>query len=235
MNALLVGIKRRFKSAGAMSPEAAIATAEDKAIAAANFTCSFCGFRSKSTTEAIHLNGDHEDISARNLDGVCALCHPYQHVGERTPAARSQGEKVAHQTRLMRVPTVAEGGISVSDLNHLFRAIACALNDPAERGHALRILQLVNESTVFAKASWGTASPRDFQAAMLALSDAEYAQRGEVVGDLRLAFHEHLLQAIGSKIQGEQSGLPVANWTELSSRTLVKLEAHASAGEESAG
>ncbi|WP_432263548.1 hypothetical protein [Cupriavidus sp. TMH.W2] len=234
MNALLVGIKRRFKSEGATSPEAAIATAEDNAIATANFTCSICGFRSKSTTEALHLNGNHDDISAPNLGGVCALCHPYQHVGERTPAARSPGEKIAHQTRLMRVPTVAQGGISGSDLNHLFRAIACAINDPAEREQAMKVLQLVNEATVFAKASWGTASPRDFQAAMLALSDAEYAHRGEVVGDLRLAFHEHLLSAIGSKLQSEQSGLAVANWTELSSRTLVKLEAHVSAGGEGA-
>jgi len=234
VNALFLGIKRRFKSAGATSPEAAIAAAEDKAIAAANFTCSICGFRSKSTTEALHLNENHDDISARNLGGVCALCHPYQHVGERTAAARSQGEKVGYQTRLMRVPTVAEGGISGSDLNHLFRAIACALNDPAERAQALKVLQLVNEATVFAKASWGTASPRDFHAAMLALSDAEYAHRGEAVAELRLAFHEHLLTAIGSKLQGEQSGLPVANWTELSSRTLVKLEAHVSAGGEAA-
>ncbi|WP_342051216.1 MULTISPECIES: hypothetical protein [unclassified Cupriavidus] len=233
MNALLVGIKRRFKSVGAKSPEAAIATAEDSAIAAANFTCSICGFRSKSTTEAFHLNGDHQDASAGNLRGVCALCHPYHHLGERTPAARSQGEKVAHQTRVMRVPTTAEGGISGKDLNHLFRAIACALNEPAEREDAVKILQLVNEATVFAKASWGTASPKDFHAAMLALSDAEYAHRGEAVGDLRLAFHEHLLTAIGSKLQSEQSGLPVANWTELSSRTLVKLEAHISTGGES--
>lgn len=227
MNALLFGIKRRLQAAGAKSPDAAIALAEDKAIAAANFTCTVCGFRSKSTTEALHLNGNHDDISARNMAGVCALCHPYQHVGERTPAARSQGEKIAPQTRLMRVPSVAEGGISAGDLNHLYRAIACALNDPCERDQALKVLQVVNEATVFAKASWGSASPRDFHAAMLALSDAEYAHRGEAVEDLRLAFHEHLLTAIGSKLQGEQSGLPVSSWTELSSRTLVKLDTHA--------
>lgn len=234
MNALLVGIKRRFKTAGAKGPEAAIATAEDNAIAAANFTCSICGFRSKSTTEALHLNGNHEDAGASNLRGVCALCHPYHHLGERAAAARFQGEKVAHQTRVMRVPPVSEGGISGNDLNHLFRAIACALNDPVEREHAVKVLQLVNEATVFAKASWGTASPKDFHAAMVALSDAEYAHRGEAVGDLRLAFHEHLLTAIGSKLQSEQRGLPVANWTELSSRTLVKLEEHISTGGESA-
>ncbi len=233
MNALLVGIKRRFKTAGVKSPDAAIAAAEDKAIAAANFTCGVCGFRSKSTTEALHLNGNHDDTSARNLSGVCALCHPYQHVGERTTSVRSQGEKVAHQTRLMRVPTIADGGISARDLNHLFRAIAYALNEPAERDVALQILHVINEATVFARASWGTASPRDFHAAMLALSDPEYAHRGEAVEDLRLAFHENLLTAIGSKLQDEQSGLPVANWTELSARTLVKLETHVSAdGEE---
>ncbi|QYY33617.1 hypothetical protein K2O51_31830 (plasmid) [Cupriavidus pinatubonensis] len=234
MNALLVGIKRRLQTAGAKSPDAAIAAAEDKATAAANFTCCVCGFRSKSTTEVLHLNGNHDDISARNLSGVCALCHPYHHIGERTPAARSQGEKVAHQTRLMRVPTVADGGISAGDLNHLFRAIACALNDPGERENALKVLQVINEATVFAKASWGTASPRDFHAAMLALSDSEYAHRGEAVEDLRLAFHEHLLTAIGSKLQAEQSGLPVANWTELLARTLVKLESHAPADAEAA-
>lgn len=45
-----------------------------------NYTCYFCGFRSKRYQEIHHINHRHNDCSENNLTTVCPLCHQYFHL-----------------------------------------------------------------------------------------------------------------------------------------------------------
>lgn len=149
-------------------------------------TCRFCGLCAVGRQEVFHLDGDHDDEAADNLATACPLCHDCQHLGR---------EGIEQDHALAWLPEVSQAA-----LNHLVRAVHVALHAHGEPAHMAE--RPVRDNAVLraayatyralagridtARRRIGTASPREFGAALLGLPPAAAARRAELVGGLRL-------------------------------------------------
>lgn len=149
-------------------------------------TCRFCGLCAVGRQEVFHLDGDHDDEAADNLATACPLCHDCQHLGR---------EGIEQDHALAWLPEVSQAA-----LNHLVRAVHVALHAHGEAAHmaerpvrdnaVLRAAYATHRALAgridTARRRIGTASPREFGAALLGLPPVAAARRAELVGGLRL-------------------------------------------------
>lgn len=84
------------------------------------YTCYYCGFKSKEFQEIHHLNDNHKDHSEENLVTVCPLCHQSHHLSS---AAINNGAE------LIWLPELTQ-----TELNHLCRVLFVANQIKADSG-----------------------------------------------------------------------------------------------------
>lgn len=232
---LIVGIKRRVQrhsDTKAQEAEAQFRAARKPAMAAANYTCIHCGFRSENLNEVYHVDNNHANNDPKNLKCVCNLCHPYHHVGEPSKSKQAKGLEEGHlgnSTRLIRVP--AASAVSPQDMNHLMRVLGIALSDEKEAPRAREIHRLLANASLLRemREHYASDEPKVMAAAMQQLTDDEYNARLEAVKDLRIVYRESYLQQLGRGLKKEQPAFanPEA-WESLLERPLelVKQQAH---------
>lgn len=228
---LLLGIKRlvhRYRDARAAQADAQYRASRKPALERDNYTCIHCGFRSKETNQVHHKDDNHGNNHPDNLGCNCQLCHPYHHIGEAarsaTPGPREEGHLGPKAAQLFRVPNAE--AIPASDMNHLLRALALALNSEEEAETAKQIFALFsNEQTRQDMVThYASFQAKDMAAGMAMLTDDEYAQRGPAVAALRVLYNPKLLKQWGQAWGREQPALSDARtWPSLLSDTLTKV------------
>ena len=148
--------------------------------------CRFCGQPPAGWQAPFHRNGDHADDTPENIVAACPLCHLAQHLNRPT---------IEQEAVLVWLPEMTQGV-----LNGLVRGIHLILHAhgepaPLERRPraetdavfaAYAAHKALQDRSAAARARFGTTSPRQLGAALLALSPAAYADRAERLGGVRL-------------------------------------------------
>jgi len=216
---LVFGVKRHaFRD---NDPRAALADSEYKAkrpgaLKRQRHKCAHCDHVSLVHNQIHHANDRHDDNSDENLVCNCELCHPYHHVGELSQRSASESEGTGKQSLVALIPE-----ITPQDLNNIQRAIAFALNDPAEAPIARKILNKLATRASEVRAGWGTAAPADFALVMTKLTDEEYRNREDNLEGLRLVFSPDLLKNFGAKWKDDVASMPVASWEKIAASVFI--------------
>jgi intracellular multiplication protein IcmJ len=144
-------------------------------------TCRFCNFRSIPTKKGAcwqdvhHLNDDHADNRPDNLVTACPFCHQCFHLGL---AGLQRGGT------LIWLPELRQ-----HELNNLVRALFCAIRTGSEyEGSAKTIYRILESRSAHLEDVFGegASDPGFLGQAMIEMSDAEYANRHEVLASVRL-------------------------------------------------
>lgn len=175
------------------------------------YKCVFCGWKSRTSNECHHLSGNHADNSPENLKVVDALCHGYQHLGQRASQEQFASDNFGDKSVLAAIPE-----IPASDVNLLLRAIGVALGNEEEAPIAKAILKVLANRAYPVKEALGTYFPGDFAAAMTneRLTDRQYEEvANQLFGSLRLIFHEKILMKEAEKFKVDYPTLTFENWS----------------------
>lgn len=200
----------RANSARRESADAEYRAVRPAAMAAGKYTCAFCGWVSRKNNECHHLDGNHANNTPENFAIADGLCHGYHHLGQRASQDRFAPDNLGDKTILAGIPEVA-----AADLNLLQKAIGVALLNAEERSIAREIMKALAERAHSVQGALGTYRPGDVAAAMVRLTDEEYANRDAVCAPIRVIFNQETLEAEGKKFKEDYPGLPFDTWTSV--------------------
>lgn len=148
--------------------------------------CRFCGLVAAERFEPFHCNGDHDDDTAENIVPACPLCHLVQHPDR---------PRIEDEATLIWMPEMSQ-----AVLNRLVRGIHLTLHATDEsldmgrapRGRspgpiaAFRAYRSLHKRAAPALDRLGTNSFALLGVALLHMTAAQYAQRGDLLAGLRL-------------------------------------------------
>ena len=155
-----------------------------------NYTCRFCGFRSRDHQEVHPLDNDHSSKgqTLENLVTTCSLCHQCYHLDT---VSTSSGGKIVLMPEFSQI-----------ELNHLARSLFVAqdtierMTKEAEGGdidqgymrqtRVLEDLILERARALEQHLGQGSSDPAFFGMALLSLSPEDYSTRERFIRDIRL-------------------------------------------------
>ena len=175
------------------------------------YSCVYCGWRSRTSNECHHQNGNHGDNSVENLVVADSLCHGYHHLGQRASVEKFAPDNLGDKSVLAAIPEV-DG----KDLNLLLRAIGVAMQNEEEAPIAKEILATLANRARAVKSGLGSFFPGDFAAAMTneRLTDKQYEDvQRELMGSIKLIYHETVLKEEAKKFKVDFPSLPFESWS----------------------
>lgn len=159
--------------------------------------CHFCDFSFGSSEffEIHHLDGDHSNEDPSNCVPICEMCHAPFHLD--TVSRKWQGDSDWDSGAIIFFPELSQ-----PELNNLVQAIfyAMAVNKVGEEnesdtkplvkphtiyGELFKRKDLVEKDTSGSIVRAGLAQPFALSKVLINMSDAEYAQRDELLSGLR--------------------------------------------------
>jgi hypothetical protein len=220
---LLVGVitdagTMRNNSASAVAADAEFQAKRKAHLERTRYRCEFCQLAMR-TSEVHHSDGDHANNDPANFATACYLCHGYHHLGQRALgmgiAATGQGEPIG----LALIPEIA-----AADLNLFIMAAGAAMRDKEEAKTAWAVLREVfvgagrTEGVGDAFAIDPAGAPASMAAALAQLakqSPADYEERAQSVGALRIIPHVNTVKALGERFASEFASLSVKDWKQV--------------------
>lgn len=227
---LLLGVKRLRKRVNAQQnqqAERAFEPLRKRALSKGKGQCIHCGYTEK-INEVHTINLDPYDFSEDNLGVICALCHPYHHVGEAPRKKQLTGLDAGHIQNLAKLIHIQPSlGLTTQDMNHLQRALALALTDENEKEVAKKVYAVLSNDTLSNQMQdlFRTDKPSDFGQALQALTDDEFSERGKHIEGLRMVFAPRYLAHIGRQLRNKTTtpfGDP-STWETLVEKVLTEV------------
>ena len=212
---LIPGIKRsvfRDNDPRATQADAVFVVRRPQVLERARYTCKACQYRSMQTAkkgtnlQVHHEDDDHHNNDDSNLAPICSLCHGYPHLGCKT-SSTGGGGGLASEAQLAAIPELA-----AADLNNLLRAIGAAMSDPNEAEAAKTMYDMLCERVRPVREAFGTSKALDFAGALAKLNPIEYANRGDVLFDLRLVWKADVLKKAGKEMLEDFPSLKPSSW-----------------------
>ena len=139
-----------------------------------NYTCKCCGFRSEKYQEILHIDGNTENLSPKNLMTTCFFCHQCFHLEQ----VNAMGSGI-----LIWMPELRQ-----IDLNHVARAIYIARISQGNMAEmAKKLLEIIMKRREEAKHRLGTDDPHVLATVLNEyLPDDAYNKRQEKLDGVRL-------------------------------------------------
>jgi intracellular multiplication protein IcmJ len=202
---------------------------------ASDYACQFCGHRSEKYQEVHHIDDNHKNNKPSNLATSCPLCHQVFHVGL---AGMKEGGDLVYvpelsQAEINQVALViwltkeAEGqkfsDPSQATLQARLHARATTLEGMIgnRRGTVLLRLKSALKDTAFPqefldKLKLSHLSPTLLSSALMALPDALYEKRGDLLGGLRIFPNAvRFRERIKFWSQEQAAVLPLPTWYKI--------------------
>jgi Restriction endonuclease len=153
-----------------------------------NYKCKFCGFQSRKWQEIHHIDSDHHNHDPRNLATICSFCHMTFHIGRAG---------LAGEAELIWFPELSQ-----QQVNHLARTCFVAMRTKGTTNEAGEsVFSGLRIRAEEARRRLGTSDPADLGEALLAIDEAHYSKRGEILDGVRLL-------PLGRKYVGERDIFP---------------------------
>ena len=152
-------------------------------------TCRFCGFRGRGPYMNVHhLDGDHSNQDPVNLATACFHCHAVHHVGLWGDAAslvwlpEMSQKDVSHLSRAL---LTAERGERIEMTMGKETVFALGEDDIAYHETARQVRLDLEHRADIARRRLGVTGCRTLGTALHALTQEEYARRGQVLAPYR--------------------------------------------------
>jgi intracellular multiplication protein IcmJ len=172
------------------------------------YICYYCDFRSKHYQEVHHLDGDHSNMSEKNLVTVCPLCHQNHHL---LNASITGGGKIIYLPEITQI-----------ELNHLCRTIFILFKEE----------KMYEEMAAAAKATFsslesrahliendfaiGASDPGKFAQALLKANDENKKISIESLKKFKmLPYYARFEPAIDYWSKTVYKDIPIVKWSEL--------------------
>ena len=169
-----------------------------------NFQCRGCGFIAQKYQEVHHWDGNHEHNVESNLVTACRLCHLCEHIG--WVGTRNAGT-------LILCPEISQ-----TDLNQLQRILWVGKRGVDPDIRQLEELWSFQEQM---ELEAGFSNPLTLANELIAWSDDDYANRNDVIGNIRLLFHEREFEAqISYWTSSILHSMPTEKWVDITCQHL---------------
>jgi intracellular multiplication protein IcmJ len=158
-----------------------------------NYTCQYCGFRSKKFQHIHHLDDDHDNNSEKNLITACPLCHMSQHIG-------FAGVKGMGTLIYLEQESHGEFKLNLTQekLNNLVRLLWVRQDDKINKEASIQAtdyLKRLEQARVDADKVIGTCDPILVGNTLRELSEEDYLSRDVALGNVFfLPFKEGFLR-----------------------------------------
>lgn len=200
-------------------PQSAAADAEYRSkrptvLKRANYTCQFCGVKSKEGIEVHHLDCNHANNSEENLKPACVTCHPVNHLGEA--AARfsriDKSEIAGGLVSMAYMPTISQ-----TDLSHLLRTIGHVMSHgtPEQKDDATELYKQLLSHSSYIESVWGSSKASHFAQALRQAPKEVYDARVETMKGVRIIFSLKAVKDMATKFIEEFRSLPIASWSTI--------------------
>ncbi len=141
-----------------------------------NYTCRFCAFHSRGYQEVHHLDDNHQNNRPENLVTACPFCHSCFHIGFAGLMSEGfliwiEGENPVPQHVISNIARVIHIGSKIPGLEWM----------PAILGLSEQIKARMD----LCERRFGTSNPLVLGDALLTMTDAEYANRGAALRNVR--------------------------------------------------